>query len=179
MEELSLYQTSNVVNEALTIVYTPDSSVYKYNYQVFKDNILFYESDTLYNETNIVLNSTGNYKVVVNEYNRRQVVTIRESGTYQIDLVSPIINTDDSIIVTQNNSYTLPDLNITAYDNYDNDVTYKVNCNLDSINFKEVGHHDLVCFVEDNAGNQTVKQIDLYVQRSNVNVLFSLQLTLE
>lgn len=177
MEELSLYSTSSIVNEAINVTYTPDSSVYYYTYQVLKDDQIIFESDILKENTNIILDKTGTYKIVFNEYNRRRVVTVKNSGLYELDLSSPVINSKEIITLEQADSYDLKNLNITAYDNHDGVISYNLDCNIDDIDFNEIGEHELICSVQDEAGNITEKEILVNIERAHLNVLLTLQIT--
>lgn len=177
MEELSLFSTDSAVNESINVEYTPDSSVYYFTYQIHKDDEIIFESDILKKDTNILLEESGNYKITFNEYNRRRVVTVKTSGEYIIDKESPVINSNSVITLIPNDEYKLNDLGITAYDNVDGVISHDLDCNIKDIDFNEIGNKELICSVEDQAGNKTTTSMLINIEREHINVLLTLQIT--
>ena len=173
MEELNIYETENIVNQELNVTYTPNSSVKGYSYEIIKDG----ESYGFYKvsnnrSSNIHFYESGTYQIKITNYLKNSRTEQIESGVYRLDLDKPYIISEDAISVYQlkeGDTYSVSreELNIRAYDTQDGDLTESMKCNLDEINFNELGLQNLTCTVEDLAGNVGTKEININVLENN------------
>ncbi|MDD3452745.1 MAG: type II secretion system F family protein [Bacilli bacterium] len=178
MEELSLFETDGISNQQLNVVYTPSSSVAKYSYEIIKNN----ETSEIYsistNKSSVInLFETGNYQIVITEYDYYNKKTVRSSGNYRLDLESPILVAEDSITVVKLNkdqTYSLEELGISATDVHDGKID-NISCDFDNVDFTSLGLQKLTCSVADQANNVTTKEISINVITSNVFYIVMLQ----
>lgn len=164
MEELSLFETANISNEELTVIFTPNSSVSRYTYEIIKNG----NSNGKYTITSgepaeINLYETGDYEIIITKYDRYNRPTVVNSGIYKLDLDEPIILAKNSLTVEQlkDETYTLEELGISATDTHDGNID--VNCSFDKIDFNTLGLQTLTCTATDKAGNITTKDININV----------------
>ena len=88
-------------NQDIEVIYTPDTSIIKYEYQIIKDG----EEEPIVsinnsNATSILLTETGKYQIRVlttDENGRKKTVT---SGLFLIDKKKPVINVGEKNIFT-------------------------------------------------------------------------------
>lgn len=169
MGELNIYETESIINQELNVTYTPNSSVKGYTYEVLKDGERYgiYKISTN-RKSEITLNESGNYQIKITNYLANNKTSNIESGTYKLDLDAPYIISEDSKTVYQlkkGENYTTDksELDIRAYDTLDGDITSKMKCNFDEVDFSVTGIQTLTCTVSDNAGNIGTKNIAINV----------------
>lgn len=169
MGELNIYETESIINQELNVTYTPNSSVKGYTYEVLKDGERYgiYKISTN-RKSEITLNESGNYQIKITNYLANNKTSNIESGTYKLDLDAPYIISEDSKTVYQlkkGENYTTDksELDIRAYDTLDGDITSKMKCNFDEVDFSITGIQTLTCTVSDNAGNIGTKNIAINV----------------
>lgn len=179
MEGLNISSLDNYVNEDVSVIFTPNSSITKYQYTVYKDDSVIERA--LVNEnkpTNILLDETGIYKLEIKTfdlYNNEQLI---KSGDYKIDKKDPVIEFDETVINMQVGDILKPLEGIKAYDNIDGDLHAKVTTNINDLNLNEPGVKTLVYTVSDQAGNVANKSVPINVMESNANALFAIQLSI-
>ncbi len=177
MEGLNIYETKKIINQELNVTYTPNSSVKGYTYEIIKDgeSYGFYKVSTN-RISNIHFLESGTYQIKITNFLKNNQSEQIESGIYKIDVDKPYIICDDSKAVYQlkkgeNYSISRDELNIRAYDAQDGDLTSKMQCNFENVDFNELGLQTLTCTVEDNAGNIGSKDIAINVLKNdNVGV---------
>ena len=169
MGELNIYETESIINQELNVTYTPNSSVKGYTYEILKDGERYgiYKISTN-RKSEITLNESGNYQIKITNYLANNKTSNIESGTYKLDLDAPYIISEDAKVVYQlkpGEKYTIEksELNIRAYDTLDGDITSKMKCNFDEVDFSVTGIQTLTCTVSDNAGNIGTKNIAINV----------------
>lgn len=186
MGELNIYETESIINKELNVTYTPNSSVKGYTYEVLKDGERYgiYKISTN-RKSDITFYESGNYQIKITNYLANNKISNIESGIYKIDLDAPYIISEDSKTVYQLKSgekYTIDksELDIRAYDTLDGDITSKMNCNFDEVDFSVTGIQTLTCTVEDKAGNIGTKNIAINVienQNSGIGIFQVIFLT--
>ena len=177
MEGLNIYETKKTINQELNVTYTPNSSVKGYTYEIIKDgeSYGFYKVSTN-RISNIHFLESGTYQIKITNFLKNNQSEQIESGIYKIDVDKPYIICDDAKAVYQlkkgeNYSISRDELNIRAYDAQDGDLTSKMQCNFENVDFNELGLQTLTCTVEDNAGNIGSKDIAINVLKNdNVGV---------
>lgn len=177
MEGLNIYETKKTINQELNVTYTPNSSVKGYTYEIIKDgeSYGFYKVSTN-RISNIHFLESGTYQIKITNFLKNNQSEQIESGIYKIDVDKPYIICDDAKAVYQlkkgeNYSISRDELNIRAYDAQDGDLTSKMQCNSENVDFNELGLQTLTCTVEDNAGNIGSKDIAINVLKNdNVGV---------
>lgn len=177
MEGLNIYETKKIINQELNVTYTPNSSVKGYTYEIIKDgeSYGFYKVSTN-RISNIHFLESGTYQIKITNFLKNNQSEQIESGIYKIDVDKPYIICDDAKAVYQlkkgeNYSISRDELNIRAYDAQDGDLTSKMQCNFENVDFNELGLQTLTCTVEDNAGNIGSKDIAINVLKNdNVGV---------
>ena len=169
MEGLNIYETKKTINQELNVTYTPNSSVKGYTYEIIKDgeSYGFYKVSTN-RISNIHFLESGTYQIKITNFLKNNQSEQIESGIYKIDVDKPYIICDDAKAVYQlkkgeNYSISRDELNIRAYDAQDGDLTSKMQCNFENVDFNELGLQTLTCTVEDNAGNIGSKDIAINV----------------
>lgn len=173
MEELNIYETKNIVNQELNVTYTPNSSVKGYSYEIIKDgeSYGFYKVSTN-RISSIHLYESGTYQIKITNYLKNSQTEQIESGIYRVDVDKPYIVSEDVKSVYQlkkGESYTTSrdELNISAYDTQDGDLTNQMQCNLNEVDFNALGLQKLTCTVEDSAGNIGSKEITINVLKND------------
>lgn len=175
-----IYETS-LTNEELHIIYTPTLTTKAYSYKVFKDGEEYNVSSVASNEASeIVLSESGIYQISVTEIGRYNQKTEISSGTYEIDMESPVIACSETVIKT----YKTADLetmeqNVLEYcnvtDSRDGDITNNLTMDLSDFS---VGLHELTLTVSDEAGNTSSKNIYLNIAKDNSSLLLGFQILL-
>ena len=177
MGELNIYETESIINQELNVTYTPNSSVKGYTYEVLKDGERYgiYKISTN-RKSEITFNESGNYQIKITNYLANNKTSNIESGTYKLDLDAPYIISEDAKTVYQlrkGENYTIEknELDIRAYDTLDGDITSKMKCNFDEVDFSVTGIQTLTCTVADNAGNIGTKNIAInVVENTNTGI---------
>ena len=180
MENLSIYETTSIINSELEVVYTPSSKVTKYTYQILEDGSIIQTYNITSNkESTIKLDESGNFQILITEYDYNNNITTIQSGVYELDLQKPVIRSEQAISVYElkknQEIYTTKDLNITAYDSRDGDITSSITCDFENVDFTELGIQKLACSVSDEAGNISMNTITLNVVESEINSLYIVQ----
>ncbi len=159
----SIYSIDVPTNQDITLSFSPIDGTQNYTYTIYKDSSpVTTQQISGANVTEINLTETGTYKIVVNMQDVNGTVTTVESGDYIIDKEAPVINIDDTYIEVVKGKE-IEEINISAYDNYDNDITDKITSNITEINTDELGYQKLIYTVSDTAGNKTSETIDVNV----------------
>lgn len=158
-------------NQDVLVTFSPASGTGNYTYTVYKDDIAQTTQQIAgANATEISLTDSGTYKIVVNMYDGNNNVTTIESGNYIIDKEAPtIIVSSNFIEITKGHDIT--GLNVTASDNYDNDLTSKITSNINEIDTSEIGHQKLIYTVADTAGNESTMTVDVNVVNSDYTLI--------
>lgn len=182
MGELNIYETESIINQELNVTYTPNSSVKGYTYEVLKDGERYgiYKISTN-RKSEITLSESGNYQIKITNYLANNKTSNIESGTYKLDLDAPYIISEDAKTVYQlkkGENYTIEknELDIRAYDTLDGDITSKMKCNFDEVDFSITGIQTLTCTVADNAGNIGTKNIAINVVENTNTSIGTLQI---
>ena len=164
---IDIYETLDVTNEDVIVTITPFDTTSYYEYIIYKDDNVLDEKNVDTNEKSVIhLTDTGNYKISINLYDANNVLTKYDSGIYKIDKEKPVINLGKRRYeIIQNEAL---DVEMTASDNYDGDVTSLVTSNIDTINLSKVGTYELSYTVTDRAGN-TAKSSSLIVVKPNLS----------
>ncbi len=158
----------DITNEDVVVNYAPPSLVRSYSYKIIKNSDVIYESEILYEKTTITLTDTGSYKIEVvnNYYNGSETIT---SPEYKIDKVAPILN-------IKNKTYKIKsgdnlNIDITASDIVDGDLTSNITSNISTIDFKKEGVKKITYSVSDKAGNIANETIYVTVSPNNTNLI--------
>lgn len=175
---LNLYQT-NPTNQDQTIIYTPHENITNYQYTIYKDNETLEQKNIDNNDPlTIILDETGQYQLIITEYDHYGKENQIKSGTYQIDKEKPIIEvTNTRVELKQNQTYN-PLENITVHDNMDQEIQNKIITNLESLDLTTPGDQNLKYQVTDAAGNIATKTITLNVQKNTSEQLIFFQISL-
>lgn len=164
-------------NQDIEVIYTPDTSVIKYEYQIIKNG----EEEPIVsihnaNATTILLTETGKYQIRVfttDQNNREKMVT---SGLFIIDKKKPVINVGDKSLTMEIGSTLEPLEGITVTDNFDGDLMGSVTTNYEQLDFTTTGLKTLTYTVSDSAGNVTSESIYINVVTSKQNELAFFQM---
>ena len=158
----------DITNEDVVVNYAPPSLVNSYSYKIIKNNDVIYESEILYNPVDIKLTDTGTYKIEVvnNYYNNSETIT---SSEYKIDKEAPIINVSENVYKIKSGDKL--NIDITASDIVDGDLTSNITSNIESLDFKSEGVKKITYSVSDKAGNTTSETIYVTVSSNNTNLI--------
>ncbi len=164
------------VNKTVDTVFTPGFGISSYTYMVYKDDVVI-SSETVSDNSpvTISLSASGKYHIVVKLTDVSGKVTNKTSGTYVIDKEAPIINVSENSINMYKGDKVLFNEGVTAYDNMSGDLTGSVTNNASELDLNTVGTHQLVYTVSDEAGNKSVKSVDINVIGTSFH-LFVLQM---
>ena len=171
---LSSYN-SDVTNEDIQIVYTPNNQVKNYEYTIYRNNRK-YKIVTIPNSqiSNILLTESGTYQIKIKEYYENEEKQI-ESGNYLIDKEAPSLEVGNQNLTLKKGINIDIMGNVKAKDNFDGDLTKSVTTNADKIDFSKIGNHKLVYSVSDKAGNITTKTVMVNVVKNNTTQLLITQ----
>ena len=158
----------DITNEDVVVNYAPPSLVNSYSYKIIKNNDVIYESEILYSPVDIKLTDTGTYKIEVvnNYYNNSETIT---SPEYKIDKEAPIINVSENVYKIKSGDKL--NIDITASDIVDGDLTSNIMSNIESLDFKSEGVKKITYSVSDKAGNTTNETIYVTVSSNNTNLI--------
>ena len=174
---LSLFEQVKPTNKDLNIVYTPDSSIMRYEYRVSKDNVFGDYIEVSNNQSaTIFFSSTGTYTIEIKAfdyYNRIHKIT---SGVYNVDKDKPIIVLDESFINMELGSNVQVMEGIKAYDNHDGDLLNEVTSNYNELDFTTLGVKKLTYTVSDEAGNVATASVNINVIKNYSNSVFAIQI---
>ena len=158
----------DITNEDVVVNYTPPSSANSYFYKIIKNNDVIYISEVLYDSVDINLTDTGTYKIEVtnNYYNNSEVII---SNEYKIDKEAPIINIKNNVYKIKSGE----DINIdiTASDIIDGDLTSTIKSNIDELDFTSEGVKKIIYSVSDRAGNTSSETIYVSVSSNSTNLI--------
>ena len=155
-----------VTREDVIINYIPSSDVISYYYVINDSNPIYVNS---LDNTEIVLNNDGKYNIDfinTNIDNSTNVVNYK----YIIDRENPKLNIKSKTYVM--NTRDKFNLDVSAFDNYDGDLTNKIKTNIDTIDFKSSGVKKINLSVSDSAGNVNSDIIYVTVRSENTSVLY-------
>ncbi len=163
------------VNKDIVVSFSPSENIVHYSYAIYKDGKVV--KTVLVNTkapSNIVLDATGNYQISVTSYDSLGQQFVTNSGIYTIDKDAPILKlSDKNIEIKKHDQAALNDINITASDNHDGNLTAKITSN--NIDLSTTGVKTLTYTVSDEAGNVAQKDVDINVV-SNFNQLLLFQI---
>lgn len=168
----SLYEKS-LTNEAVTITYKPINTVSSYSYKIYKNNTLFDEVKVANSKAStILLEESGDYSIKVTLHFKDGTEKKEESGHYLLDVDSPYILEKDSYIpissLKKGEVFDITTLKkyVTVRDKQDGDLFPSLSCDLDSIDFTQLGVQKLACTVTDKAGNVGEKELLLRIEKN-------------
>lgn len=164
--------SSGPVNETINTVFTPGYGTSFYTYTVYKDDTVI-SSKTVSDNSSVTisLSASGKYHITVSITDLYGKVTNKTSGTYVIDKEAPIINVLDDSINIYKGDKVLFNKGVTAYDDMSGDLTGSVTNNASDLDLNTVGTHKLVYTVVDEAGNESIKSVDVNVLGSSFHLL--------
>ena len=160
------------VNHDITVVFSPSQNVISYTYQIYKNDILISQTE-ISEATNatIQLTETGIYKIAVQVNLINEATDIINSGQYIIDKEAPQINiSSDEIKTTPTNDKNL--ISCTATDNYDGNLTNKIQSNINELSLNKTGSYTYTCTVQDEAGNTSTKNANIYIEPHSTSIYF-------
>ncbi|MEG2311319.1 MAG: hypothetical protein RSB72_01315, partial [Bacilli bacterium] len=179
MEGFNISAQEKYINDDITVVFTPSSSVTKYEYVVYKDNnVVDQKTIKQKSATSILLNETGSYKIEVKTYDYYNRQTVINSGNYNIDKESPVISLNDSIIEMHTGDILKPFEGITVTDKISGNLIKQTKTNINELNLNKTGLKNLTYTVSDEAGNTASKSVPINVIQSNTSTLFVVQLSI-
>ncbi len=179
MENGGVFNINNQVkpvNKDITLVFSPSSNITKYSYTIYKDGKAFSTVNVSNNKpSNIVLDDTGNYQVsVVCTDNLGKNYNVN-SGVYLIDKEPPVLTVSkSSVTINKGDEFDITD-GVSAKDNHDGELTTSIKTN--DVNLDEVGSHEVIYTVSDEAGNVATKSVMVNVNSFDNN-LFLLQIVI-
>ena len=155
-----------VTREDVIINYIPSSDVISYSY-VINDDLPIYVNDL--SNTEIVLNNDGKYNIIFTNINN-DGSTNNIFYKYVIDKEAPklTVKNKTSVIKTREKY----NLDISAFDNYDGDITHNIKTNIDDLDFKTSGVKKIDISVSDSAGNISRDIAYVTVKKENYTFLF-------
>lgn len=173
LSTFSMEKTQKPVNQDLSVVFHPASTVAKYEYIVTKDGVAGSPiTITGAIDAPIYLLESGEYQITVNTYDATgALMEVKKSGTYVIDKEKPRINVGERSLVMEQGSTLKPLEGIIVTDNHDGNLLDKVTTNYDSIDFETLGIKTLTYTVTDQAGNTATESITINVVESTSNQL--------
>ncbi|MBQ8234127.1 MAG: hypothetical protein IJZ36_00910, partial [Bacilli bacterium] len=152
-------------NKTLDIIVTLPDNITNYTYKIYENDNLINSYDIKGNTNNIKLEETGKYQIIIEALDINHNITTYKSGYYIIDKIPPIITLCEKCY-EETKDY----LNgVSAYDNYDLDITKKITTNFNELNLKKEGNNKLIYTVSDIAGNTTSKTLEINVVENNVS----------
>ncbi len=171
----SLFEQLTPVKHNIDLIIEPNSNVTSYFYTIYKDEKPYRDKNVDNNESSfITLSETGKYEIVVYELIDGEKLEVK-SGIYNIDKESPIIETEN-LFLTMQQGATLDVMGgVRAYDNQDGDLTNKLTSNASELDFTTLGLKKLVYSVSDEAGNTTIKTVNINVVRGTTSSLVAVQ----
>ncbi len=176
LNNFSLYEQRSPTNEDLTIIFTPNEHIIKYEYIILKDN-QEYRSITINSSspTNIFLDRTGEYEIKVTTYDEYNRIEVYNSGKYIIDKDKPYIILNESEVDMSLGSEFSIMKGVRAYDKQDGDLVEFIRTNYDELDFTTVGVKKLVYTVSDTAGNVTTSTATINVYDARLESVMALQ----
>ncbi len=179
MENGGVFNTYNQikpVNKDITLVFSPSSNITKYSYTIYKDGKSFSTVNVSNNKpTDIVLDDTGNYQVSVVCTDKLGKNYNVNSGVYLIDKEPPVLTMAKShVTINKGEEFDVTD-GVQASDNHDGELTTSIKTS--DVNLGEVGTHEIIYTVSDEAGNVATKSMTVTVN-SFENNLFILQIVI-
>ena len=155
-----------ITNEDVIINYNPSSNVINYSYQINENNIVYVDDNS---NTELKLTESGIYNIVFkNALDDGTIDT--KTYRYVIDKEAPKLNIKEKTYVIKSGEDFK--MSVTAFDNYDGDMTNKIQTNIDSLDFKESGIKRVEISVTDSAGNISNDVLFVTVKKDNTNLLY-------
>ena len=179
MEEFNINSQNSYVNEDINVVFTPNSSVTKYECFLYKDNQVIKQE--LINENKpyeFILKDTGIYKIQVKTYDLNNKETVLNTGLYKIDKEAPTIKINASSVDMQVGDVLKPLDGIEVTDNVDGNLINNITTNIDELNLNTPGSKTLIYTVSDQAGNKAYQQMNINVMESNNSALVFIQISI-
>ena len=112
--------------------------------------------------SNLDINKIGDYKIIYKVSDSSSNQTEKERIIHVIDDISPIISLKGSRTITVKLNGNYEEDGYTALDNYDGDITNKVEVNT-NVNYNQVGTYYITYQVVDNSLNKTSVSRTIYV----------------
>ena len=155
----------SITREDVIINYVPSSDVLNYSYKINdQESIYVNEGDT-----SLSFKEDGKYTIVFTN-NNIDGSTSQVTYKYIIDKEAPNLNIKEKTYVLTTKDKL--NLSVNAFDNYDGDLTDKIETNVDSINFKETGIKEVTLSVSDSAGNTSFDKVYVTVKKDNSSLLY-------
>ena len=156
----------NITNEDVIINYNPSSNVISYSYKI-NDNSEVYVNDI--SNTELKLSEIGKYNITF--------TNILDDGSTDVKIYKYIIDKEAPKLNIKEKAYVIKqgedfNMNVTAFDNYDGDITDKIKTNIDSSAFDRVGVKKIEISVSDNAGNISNDILYVTVKKNNNSILY-------
>ncbi len=173
---LSIKEIKQPTNLDISVIFTPEKDVTNYQYRVSKDGQYadYYYIDGN-SKTTINLTETGKWSIEVITYNEKGITKKYESGIYNLDKDSPILDVgQEALEMHVGDKLSVLD-GVKATDNLDGDILSKVVTNVDQLDLTTPGIKKLVYTVSDEAGNTTSKTVAINVLKSNEFSLMMVQ----
>lgn len=181
--KFSLNQQLEVTNKTLKIQYQPATSVETYTYEIIKDKAVIETYTKKSNKSSvIILDESGEYQIKVTLNYKDGKTKTERSGIYRIDVDKPVIVVEGNLLkmeqLKKSEILKKEDLKnvVQVRDKQDGNLFDKLECDLDSIPYHQVGLYDLKCSVSDEAFNKTEQVIKFQVTKSNTSQLAYSQL---
>lgn len=169
----SLYEQS-LTNKPISITYKPATTVLTYSYKIYKDNALYEEVDlSNAKAVNIVLEQSGTYSIEVTLHLKNKTTKIEKSGSYVLDMDAPYILEKTPPIpikaLKKEQTFAIENLEkyLTVRDKQDGDLFGSLSCDLDEVDFTQLGNQKLHCSVSDLAGNKTETELLLKIEKNH------------
>ena len=112
--------------------------------------------------SNLDVNKIGDYKISYQVTDSSLNLSIKERIVHVVDDISPVINLKGSKTITVKLNGNYQEDGYSAYDNYDGDITNKVQVNY-NVNYNQVGTYYITYQVEDSFANKTSISRTVYV----------------
>ena len=156
----------NLTNEDVIINYIPPSSVINYSYKVNDNNIVYVNDASI---TELKFSESGRYNITFTNI-LDDGSTELKTYKYIIDKETPKLNIKDkAYVIKQGENF---NMNVTAFDNYDGDLTNKIKTNIDDLDFNKTGVKKVEISVSDSAGNVSNDILYVTIKKNNNNLLY-------
>jgi len=172
----SLYEQISPTNKDLTITFTPEEHIVKYEYIILKNNLEYKRIDINNSlPSNIFLDETGQYKISINGYDYNENLISYNSGIYNVDKEKPVITLDNTSIDMPIGSNIIVMGGVKAYDKQSGNLIERVTTNYKELDFTTEGLKKLTYTVVDDAGNAASKIVYINVYDSNIQSVMTFQ----
>ncbi|MCI9110455.1 MAG: DUF5011 domain-containing protein [Bacilli bacterium] len=163
-------------NKDIVVVFSPSTNTANYTYSVHKDGKVISTVNVKSNKpSNITLDDSGSYQISVVSYDIFGKSTNNNSGIYVIDKEPPVLDIPkEHVTINKGEKFDIHE-GVKATDNHDGELTSVIK--ISDTDLSEAGLHDIIYTVSDEAGNSTSKTVTVNVESINNN-LFILQIVI-